>query len=77
MHFLSIQSISLAEFILLNNNFLMNNFTYTILYLSNVTKSILKAGAKKETEPKKKPWGQTIAYVRELDGFLKECIHGW
>lgn len=55
----------------------MSNFTYTILYLSNVTKSILKAGAKMETEPKKKPWGQTIAYIRELDGFLKECIHGW
>lgn len=32
----------------------------------------LKAGATIEAEPKKKPWGQTVAYVRDLDGFLVE-----
>jgi lactoylglutathione lyase len=25
-----------------------------------------------EADPKKKPWGQTVAYVRDLDGFLVE-----
>lgn len=29
-------------------------------------------GAVLVTEPKKKPWGQTVAYVRDLDGFLIE-----
>jgi lactoylglutathione lyase len=29
-------------------------------------------GAVLVTEPKKKPWGQIVAYVRDLDGFLIE-----
>jgi uncharacterized glyoxalase superfamily protein PhnB len=29
-------------------------------------------GAVLVTEPTKKPWGQTVAYVRDLDGFLIE-----
>lgn len=29
-------------------------------------------GAKLVTEPKQKPWGQIVAYVRDLDGFLIE-----
>jgi len=29
-------------------------------------------GAVIVSEPKKKPWGQVVAYVRDLDGFLIE-----
>lgn len=32
----------------------------------------LKHGAKIEQEPKQKPWGQTVAYIRDIDGFLIE-----
>lgn len=31
-----------------------------------------KAGATIIENPKTKPWGQTVAYVRDLDGFLIE-----
>ncbi|MEO0448240.1 MAG: VOC family protein [Verrucomicrobiota bacterium] len=31
-----------------------------------------EAGAKKVVEPTEKPWGQTVAYVRDLDGYLVE-----
>lgn len=32
----------------------------------------LSAGALSQQEPKQKPWGQTVAYVRDLNGFLVE-----
>lgn len=32
----------------------------------------LKAGAVSVSEPKPKPWGQDVAYVRDIDGFLIE-----
>ena len=32
----------------------------------------IKAGATIAESPKTKPWGQTVAYVRDLDGFLIE-----
>jgi lactoylglutathione lyase len=32
----------------------------------------LKAGAKAEAAPATKPHGQTVAYVRDIDGFLVE-----
>jgi lactoylglutathione lyase len=32
----------------------------------------LEAGATKVAEPKTKPWGQTVAYVRDPDGVLVE-----
>lgn len=32
----------------------------------------VKAGATPVVEPVTKPWGQTVAYVRDLDGFLVE-----
>ena len=34
--------------------------------------SALAAGAMEVAEPKAKPWGQTVAYVRDLDGALVE-----
>ena len=30
------------------------------------------AGAKVVTEPTKKPWGQTVSYVRDINGFVVE-----
>lgn len=35
-------------------------------------KKALAAGAVSISEPKTKPWGQTVAYVRDLNGFLVE-----
>lgn len=35
-------------------------------------KSAVDAGATLVVSPAKKPWGQTVAYVRDLDGFLIE-----
>jgi lactoylglutathione lyase len=32
----------------------------------------VKAGAQAAQPPKQKPWGQTVAYVRDLDGVLVE-----
>jgi len=32
----------------------------------------VKAGAVAVVEPKVKPWGQTVAYLRDLDGILVE-----
>ena len=32
----------------------------------------LAAGAKSVSKPEKKPWGQTVAYVRDNKGFLVE-----
>jgi uncharacterized glyoxalase superfamily protein PhnB len=32
----------------------------------------LKAGATSLSEPSAKPWGQTVAYVRDNNGFLVE-----
>ncbi|MCF2443668.1 VOC family protein [Dyadobacter sp. CY345] len=32
----------------------------------------LKAGALLVEKPKTKPWGQTVAYVKDIDGFLIE-----
>lgn len=34
--------------------------------------SAIDAGATLVSEPKTKPWGQVVAYVRDLDGFLIE-----
>lgn len=42
---------------------------------TNVAETIalaVEAGATIVEEPKTKPWGQTVAYVRDLDGFLVE-----
>lgn len=35
-------------------------------------KQAVKAGAQLVEKPKTKPWGQTVAYVRDPDGFLVE-----
>ena len=40
--------------------------------VASAYKKALAAGAAKVTPPKEKPWGQTVAYVRDLNGFLVE-----
>ncbi|HEV7780308.1 MAG TPA: VOC family protein [Chitinophagaceae bacterium] len=45
------------------------------LVTDDIDKTILqaeKAGATVVEKPKQKPWGQTVAYVRDPDGFLIE-----
>ena len=32
----------------------------------------VRAGAQQVQEPKQKPWGQTVGYVRDINGFLVE-----
>lgn len=38
--------------------------------VASVFKNAVKVGAEVVVEPKVKPWGQTVAYVRDLDGIL-------
>ena len=40
--------------------------------VSAVYEKAIKAGAIALVEPKVKPWGQTVAYIRDLDGILIE-----
>ena len=40
--------------------------------VENTVEKAVKAGATITEEPKQKPWGQTVAYIRDIDGFLIE-----
>ena len=40
--------------------------------VSKAFKKAIDAGALSVQEPKQKPWGQTVAYVRDLNGVLVE-----
>jgi catechol 2,3-dioxygenase-like lactoylglutathione lyase family enzyme len=37
----------------------------------------LDAGAEELKRPEQKPWGQVVAYVRDLNGFLVELCTAW
>lgn len=37
-----------------------------------IFESAAQHGATQVAEPKQKPWGQTVAYIRDIDGFLIE-----
>lgn len=65
----------------LKNGFLESNlqkqaFGFEIgITTPNVEETIhkaIEAGGILEEEPKQKPWGQTVGYIRDLDGFLIE-----
>ena len=50
-------------------------FGYTILYVDDVAAAVARAvdaGAKLVQEATAMPWGQTIAYVGDHNGFLVE-----
>jgi len=40
--------------------------------VSNAITKAIAAGAKLISEPTQKPWGQTVAYIRDINGFLVE-----
>lgn len=40
--------------------------------VAGLYQSALKAGATVASEPETKPWGQTVAYVRDKNGYLVE-----
>lgn len=45
---------------------------FTTKHVEQVVKSAIEAGATLIEPIKQKPWGQLVAYVRDLDGFLIE-----
>ena len=45
---------------------------FTTDNVEETLQAALNAGATIVEKPKTKPWGQTVAYVRDLDGFLVE-----
>lgn len=45
---------------------------FTTPNVAETYKGAVKAGATPVEKPKKKPWGQEVAYVRDLNGFLIE-----
>jgi uncharacterized glyoxalase superfamily protein PhnB len=45
---------------------------FTTEDVEGTLKQAVSAGAVLMKEPKIKPWGQVVAYVRDLDGFLIE-----
>lgn len=45
---------------------------FTTVDVPALVDKALAAGAILLEEPKEKPWGQVVAYVRDLDGFLIE-----
>lgn len=51
---------------------------YVIYYVESVENTVdfyekaVNAGATEVKAPTEKPWGQTLSYVRDLNGFLVE-----
>jgi lactoylglutathione lyase len=45
---------------------------FTTVDVPALVEKALAAGATLVEEPKEKPWGQVVAYVRDLEGFLIE-----
>lgn len=45
---------------------------FTTNDVEKLVKQAVKAGAVLEEKAKKKPWGQVVAYVRDINGFLIE-----
>ena len=45
---------------------------FTTENVAETVSNALKAGATIVENPKEKPWGQIVAYVRDLEGFLIE-----
>lgn len=56
----------------LNNKPFGIEIGFAVADVEAVVQSALEAGATLAASPKTKPWGQVVAYVRDLDGFLVE-----
>lgn len=78
-------TLSFASFTLANSNledgFVESNLNnkpfgieigFTTENVEETLKNAVNAGATIVANPKTKPWGQVVAYVRDLDGFLVE-----
>lgn len=77
---LSFASITLAQSNL-KDGFLESNLSnkpfgieigFTTDNVEETIATAINAGAELVEKPKTKPWGQTVAYIRDLDGFLIE-----
>ena len=53
-------------------NFRDIEIAFTTDKVEETVQSAVNAGAKITEIPKTKPWGQVVAYIRDLDGFLIE-----
>ncbi len=47
---------------------------FSVEDIEKTLKEAINAGAIKVSDPVKKPWGQTICYVRDPEGFLIELV---
>lgn len=45
---------------------------FTTDMVDSVMKKAVSAGAKELKKPEKKPWGQTVGYVEDINGFVIE-----
>lgn len=43
---------------------------FTVEHVDHAYKKALRGGAEAVKEPTEKPWGQTVAYIRDNNGFL-------
>jgi lactoylglutathione lyase len=77
---ISFASVQLAN-LNLKKGFLESNLTkkpfgielgFTTENVSQLIEKSINAGAIIVEPPKEKPWGQTVAYIRDIDGFLIE-----
>src|ERR1043165_6032507 len=55
-----------------NNKPFAIEIAFTTDNVADTVKAAVNAGAELVEKPKTKPWGQEVAYVRDLDGFLVE-----
>ena len=56
----------------LNGKLLGMEIAFTTDHVDETVKAALKAGAKLVEKSKTKPWGQTVAYLKDINGFLIE-----
>lgn len=56
----------------LNNKPFAQELGFSTDNVQAVVDAAVKAGAKLLESPKTKPWGQVVAYIRDIDGFLLE-----
>ena len=49
-----------------------NSYAALLENVEETVKSAVSAGGTLLQNPKTKPWGQVVAYIRDIDGFLIE-----
>lgn len=56
----------------LNNKPFATELGFITEHVAEIFDLSVQQGAIEVAQPKQKPWGQTVAYVRDIDGFLIE-----